>query len=372
MQIKRNILLNPGPASTTDTVKMAQVVPDICPRENEFTELITDINKSLLTIAATNPEDYDCILFGGSGTAVVEAILSSVVNELSCVLIINNGAYGNRMTEIADIHGLNFIEYWSSYKETINIEEVEKLIFGENEHPITHLATVHHETTTGLLNDIWKLGDLAKRHDLELIVDAISSFGAIDIDMEKMNINYLAATSNKNLQSMAGLGFVISRIDSLKKIERNRKKSLYLDLFDQYQYFLNKGQFRFTPPVQTLYALKQAIDELRKETVSGRYSRYAKSWETLVNGMDKLGFHQYVPLDYQSKLICTFYEPDNFDFNDFHDYLYDQDITIYPGKVVDENTFRIGTIGDVNCNDIKYFLKCVEEYLLMRPSGSSE
>lgn len=365
--IDRKILLTPGPATTTDTVKMAQVVPDICPREEEFGELIAEIRNDLLTIVNADQEKYKSVLFGGSGTTVVEAILSSVINEHSCVLIINNGAYGLRMTKIANIHGLNFIEYRSSSKNKINLKEIEKLVSGENDHPITHIAAVHHETTTGLLNDVEQLGNLVNRYNLVFIVDAISSFGAIDINMETMNIDYLAATSNKNLQSTAGVGFIISNLASLEKIKNYKKKSLYLDLFDQYQYFLNKGQFRFTPPVQTLYALKQAIDELKEETVFGRYSRYYKNWETLVNGMEKLGFQQYVPFDYQSKLICTFYEPDNFDFNNFHDFLYDRNITIYPGKVLNENTFRIGTIGDVNCNDIEYLLKCIKKYLSICP-----
>ena len=162
---------------------------------------------------------------------------------------------------------------------------------------------------------------------------------------------------------MAGLAFVICKNSELKHIRDIPNRSFYLSLYDQYNYMEKTGQMRFTPPVQTIYALRQAIDELQRETVASRYSRYSQSWRTLIDGMDKLGFQQYVPFDYQSKLICTFYEPDNFDFNDFHNFLYDRNITIYPGKVLNENTFRIGTIGDINSNDIEYLLKCIKEYL---------
>lgn len=361
MFIKRNVLLTPGPATTTEKVKMAQVVPDICPRENEFIDLITAINEGLIKIVSERPVDYACTLLGGAGTAIVESILVSVVSEESCVLILNNGAYGKRMVRIAEIHELNFVEYKSSDREKIDIQDIKRNILKDN-NKITHIAVVHHETTTGILNDLDEIALLTKDFGLELLVDAISSFGAIHIDMDNMGISHLAATSNKNLQGMAGVGFIISKIASIEKIKNYKKKSLYLNLYDQYQYFLSTGQFRFTPPVQTVYALKKAIEELEKETIKGRYSRYGQSWETLVNGMSKLGFKQYVPLKYQSKLICTFYEPDNFNFNDFHDYLYKRGITIYPGKILNKKTFRIGTIGDINYNDIEHLLKYIKEY----------
>lgn len=362
MTVKRNILLTPGPATTSEKVKMAQVVPDICPREDEFTRLTTEINEDLKTIVVNKPLDYACTLFGGSGTAVVEAMLTSSIGQDSCILIINNGAYGKRMVKIAEIHDLNFIEYKSSNRKFFDIQDIRQMIL--NNIKITHIAVVHHETTTGLLNSLNEISLLAKDFNLELIVDAISSYGAINIDMNKIGISHLAATSNKNLQAMAGVGFIISKISSLKKIKNYKKKSLYLDLYDQYQYFLNKGQFRFTPPVQTLYALKESINELKEETVVGRFSRYSQSWKILVDGMDKLGFKQYVPLQFQSRLICTFYEPENFIFNDFHDFLYEKGITIYPGKVQDENTFRIGVIGDINYRDIEKLLEYIQNYLM--------
>jgi 2-aminoethylphosphonate-pyruvate transaminase len=364
-KIKRKILLNPGPATTTDTVKMAQVVSDICPRENEFSELVVTIQEALINLASNNKNNFTCILFGGSGTASMEAVISSVITNDSCILIINNGAYGERMVQIAKLYKLKFIEYKSASNSLLNLKEIEEILIKKKF--ISHVAVVHHETTTGLLNDISSIGKLCKLYSAEFIVDAISSFGATNIIMEESEIDYLISTSNKNLQGMAGIGIVIAKLESLRKISNYTGKNLYLNLYNQYKNFQKTKQFQFTPPVQILYSLKQAIKELNKETLKGRYLRYSKSWETLVNGMDDLGFKQYVPIQIQSKFICSFIEPDNFDFDDFHDFLYERDITIYPGKVLNKNTFRIGTIGEIDHRDIDYLLECVTLYLKKDP-----
>jgi aspartate aminotransferase-like enzyme len=197
--VKRNVLLNPGPATTTDTVKYAQVVPDICPREDEFGQLMEYVCAELTRIVA-NCDRYAAVLFGGSGTAAVESILSSVVNE-DAIVIVNNGAYGKRMCEIAAAYGLNYLEFLSPPDEAIDLFALENVLI-RSPQTVTHLAVVHHETTTGLLNDIRSIGKLCRLHNVNLIVDAISSYGAIPIDMEIMNIGYLAASSNKNLQGI--------------------------------------------------------------------------------------------------------------------------------------------------------------------------
>ena len=186
--IKRNILLNPGPATTTDTVKFAQVVPDICPREKEFGDLMQYVSEELTSIVA-NKKKYTTILFGGSGTAVVEATISSVVPHNKKILIINNGAYGKRICQIAQAYGIDFIEFISSPIKPINLKELKNVI--KDNKDISHLAAIHNETTTGLLNNLGDLGKIAKKFNLEFIVDAMSSYAAIPIDMKKENIHYL-------------------------------------------------------------------------------------------------------------------------------------------------------------------------------------
>ena len=214
--IKKNILLNPGPATTTDTVKLAQVVPDICPRENEFGNLMKDVSDELTNLVA-NSKEYSTILFGGSGTAAVESILTSVVQDNKAILIVNNGAYGKRMCEIAKRYNVNHIEFKSSPIKQIELNKLEAKIKSHTN--ISHIALVHNETTTGLLTDLDQIGNLVKKHKIELVVDGMSSFGAIPIDMIKSNISFLAASSNKNIQGMAGVGFVIANKKSLETIK---------------------------------------------------------------------------------------------------------------------------------------------------------
>jgi len=359
-KIKRNILLNPGPATTTDTVKMAQVIPDICPREHEFGDLMEYVSSELTKIVA-KPKKYTTILFGGSGTAVVESTISSVVPHNKKVLIVNNGSYGKRMCQIAQSYNMNYIEFQSSPTEPINLNKLEKII-KENK-DISHLAVIHNETTTGLLNNLDDLGKITKKFNLEFIVDAMSSYAAIPIDMKKQNIHYLLASSNKNIQGMAGVGFVIANTKSLDKLKDIKPRNFYLNLFAQYENFISSHQMRFTPPVQTLYALKQAIIETKKEGVQNRYKRYSKSWKVLTKFLKENNLKYLVKDKYHSKIITSIFIPENIDFNDMHDYLYEKGFTIYPGKVADFNTFRVANIGEINCKDMKEFIALFKDYL---------
>lgn len=369
MEIKRNILLNPGPATTTDKVKLAQVVPDICPREKEFGDIMEYVSKELANFVASN-DKYETVLFGGSGTAAVEAILSSVVDDKT-ILIINNGAYGKRMCEIAEIYNLNYIEFKSSPIEEINLGELEDIIYKYNEEHkrldetfISHLAVIHHETTTGLLNNIKAIGEICNKYHIDMIVDAMSSFAGIPIEMEEMNIKYLASSSNKCIQGMAGVSFVIANKEALEKTKDIKPRNLYLNMYKQYSYFMDNYQMRFTPPVQTLYALKQAIIEAKEETIESRYERYKGCCRILWNGLDKLKLKRLVKDKASSMLLTTIIEPQicNYNFEDLHDYLYNKGFTIYPGKISLENTFRIANIGQIYPENMTKFIEILEEY----------
>lgn len=362
MEIKRNILLNPGPATTTDTVKLAQAVPDICPREKEFGDLM-EFCATEITKFVGDPKDYATVLFGGSGTATVEAILNSVVPENGKILIVDNGAYGKRMRQITSIYKIDTVVFESSSIEPINLNDLETTM--ANESGLTHLAMIHHETTTGLLNDVSSVGELCKKYGLSFIVDSMSGFAAIPVDMKAMNIDYLAASSNKNIQGMAGIGFAICDKEALENTKEIPPRSLYLNLYAQYAYFEKTHQTRFTPPVQTFYALKQAILETLEETIEKRYERYSKSWETLLNGLDELGLEYLIAKEYHSKIITSILEPksDKYNFNEMHDYFFERGFTIYPGKVNNYDTFRISNIGQIDYTDIEAFLHVLEAYL---------
>lgn len=371
MEIKRNILLNPGPATTSDTVKYSQVVPDICPREKEFGDVMEFVSRELTNFVGSN-DKYTTVLFGGSGTASVEAILSSVVND-GTVLIINNGAYGKRICEMAEVYNLNYIEFKSSPIEEVDLNELEEIIIthnsectGEDKSPISHIAVIHHETTTGILNDIELIGKICEKYDIDMIVDAMSSFAGIPINMDEMNIKYLASSSNKCIQGMAGISFVIANIESLEKTKDIKPRNLYLNLYKQYIYFKDNYQMRFTPPVQVLYALKQAILETKEETIENRHERYIKCCKILWDGLDKLKLKKLVNEKASSMILTSIIEPkiELYNFDDLHDYLYNRGFTIYPGKVASENTFRIANIGQIYPEDMKKFIEILEEYFI--------
>jgi len=369
VEIKKNILLNPGPATTSDTVKLAQVVPDICPREKEFGDVMEFVSKELTNFVGSN-DKYTTVLFGGSGTASVEAILSSVVED-GTILIINNGAYGKRMCEIAEIYNLNYIEFKSSPIEEISLIELEETIKTHNlesirsdKTPISHIAVIHHETTTGILNDIKSIGSICERYEIDMIVDAMSSFAGIPIKMDEMNIKYLASSSNKCIQGMAGISFVIASKESLEKTKNIKPRNLYLNIYKQYSYFKDNYQMRFTPPVQVLYALKQAIVEAKEETIENRYKRYKDCCKILWDGLDKLKLKKLVSEKASSMLLTSIIEPKikGYNFDDLHDNLYNKGFTIYPGKVSSENTFRIANIGKIYPDDMNKFIEILEEY----------
>lgn len=390
--VKRNILLNPGPATTTDTVKNAQVVPDICPREKAFGKVMEFVSKELTNLVADNDE-YTTVLFGGSGTAAIEAMISSVVDN-DILLIINNGAYGKRICEMAEIYDLNFIEFIGSPVNGIDFIKLEQIISEYNEKKksiknklndykdiigkynvkneddeikvISHIAVIHHETTTGILNDIHRVGGLCSKYNIDFIVDGMSSFAGIPIDMKKSNIKYLASSSNKCIQGMAGVSFVIVQKEALMNTKKINPRNLYLNLYKQYEYFKKNYQMRFTPPVQVLYALKQAIIETKEETIEKRYERYIKCCEILWDGLEKLKLKLLVPKEKASMLLTSIVEPEvkGYDFDSLHNYLYEKGFTIYPGKVSFENTFRIANIGDIYPENIRKFIEILEEYFL--------
>jgi len=357
--MKKNILLTPGPITTTDSVKMAQVFPDICPREKEFGDILEYVSKSLVKIAGGD-ENYVCVLLGGSGTAGMDAMLNSVVNGK--VLIVNNGAYGKRFVEIAKAYSLNFKELFFEWDEEVSIEKIESELKKDKE--IRYIIIVHHETTTGILNPVEETGNIAKKYGCVFIVDSISSFAGIPFDIKKYNIDFTVSSSNKCIQGLPALSFVICKKEELEKTKNYPKRSFYLNLYSEYEYFKNNNQTRFTAPVQTIYALKKAIEELFSEGAENRHKRYKENNEILVKGMEKLGFKKIFNNLKESGLLTTFFEPEykNYSFDKMHDLLYQKGFTIYPGKIK-EKTFRLGNIGAINSTDIRNFLNAMEEVL---------
>jgi 2-aminoethylphosphonate-pyruvate transaminase len=364
--VKRNILLNPGPATTTDTVKNAMVVPDICPRELEFGELTLSVRNDLIK-AAYGEKNHTCVMLTSSGTGGVEACLTSVIPHDKSVLILNNGAYGERMQKICDAYSIHHIDCVGEWGKPLDLKAVEFLL-EKHQNEISHIAFIHHETTVGILNPLSEISSLAQKYKVETIVDAMSSFAGMMIDVEKDNIHYLVSSSNKCIQGMAGISFVIANRQSLLKTKEIKPRNFYFNLLENHLYLEKNKQFLFTPPVQTLYALRQAVTEYFVEGPEKRFARYNSMYEIMKRKILELGFEFLIEEKYHAKLLTAILEPENdaYSFNEMHDYLFERGFTIYPGKVGNKNTFRLSNIGAIYPQDIENFLKIFEEYLRVK------
>jgi 2-aminoethylphosphonate-pyruvate transaminase len=354
---KDDILFTPGPLTTSQTVKQA-LLRDFGSRDFAFIEKVKAIRAMLLQAAGVG-EDYTCIPLQGSGTFSVEAVFSATVPADGKVLIVVNGAYGERMLTICDYLKIPAIAVRCPENEAPDPAAVAKALEGNP--GISLVATVHCETTTGIFNPLEEIGALAKKAGASYFVDAMSSFGAVPIDFAAANIDYLVSSANKCIEGVPGFGFVIARLAALEATEGNAR-SLSFDLLSQYRGLEKNGQFRFTPPTHSLVAYHQALLELEQEGgVEGRAARYRNNYETLVTGMRALGFREYLRPDQQGYIITSFLYPDdpNWSFEKFYTLLNDRGYVIYPGKVSNADCFRIGNIGRIFKNDVQDLLAAI-------------
>ena len=363
MTKRPNILLTPGPATTTDTVKGALLAPDTCPREKQFTDVMTEVCQGLKTIAGAD-EKETCILFCGSGTSVMDAVVNSAVPPGKKVLVINNGAYGERLAHIAKAYGIALVELNYPWTAPPDVSEISRYL--KQDPRITHVAMVHHETTSGLLNPLDEIGRVVHTHDRQLILDAISSFGGIPMDIKKDRIDYLIGTANKCLQGMAGVSFVICNKARLEATAGYPPRSFYLNLYQQYAYVQRHGEMRFTPPAQVVYALQQAILEFFQEGAHHRHQRYRQNNRLLRGGLQKIGFKLLLDEALQSPFLTTVMEPKDsaYSFQALHDALLHKGFTIYPGKIGNQDTFRVANIGAIGTDEIQAFLDALHESLI--------
>lgn len=362
--IKRNILLNPGPATTTDTVKMAQVVPDICPREKEFANLMKKLRNDLLKVVHAPKDKYTSVLFCGSGTINIDVCLNSLLPENKKALIVNNGAYSSRAVEVCEFYGLPHLNLTFSIDEQPNLEIIEKTL--EENNDIAIVYTTHNETGTGILNPIKEIGALAHKYNAIFVVDTTSTLGMRPINVVEDNIDFCMASAQKGLQAMTGLSFVIGNEEIIKKSKEYPKRSYYCNLYLQYEYFEKTGQMHFTPPVQTIYATMQALKEYFKEGEIKKWERHTKVFEAIHDGLNELGFKNVIKKEWQAGLVVSAIYPDdtNWNFDKVHDYCVERGFTIYPGKISTTNTFRLCALGAINSEDIKDFFKVFKEALI--------
>lgn len=363
MEIKRNILLNPGPATTTDTVKMAQVVPDICPREKEFASMMKKMREDLVHIVHGDPNKYTSVLFCGSGTMNIDVCINSLLPEGKKVLIINNGAYSTRAAEICEYYNLPFIDLKFPVDELPDLNKVEQVLRENSDIALVH--TTHNETGTGILNPIREIGSLVHKYNAVFTVDTTSTYAMRPIDIEKDNIDFCMASAQKGLMAMTGLSFVVGNTQIIKESADYPKRSYYCNLYLQYHFFETTGEMHFTPPVQTIYATRQALDEYFAEGEEAKWQRHLEVFEAIHAGLEKLGFRDIIKRELQAGLVVSVKYPNdkNWDFEKVHDYCYERGFTIYPGKVSTQNTFRLCALGAITSKDIEEFFVVLEEAL---------
>lgn len=352
-------LLTPGPLSTRSAVKHAMLT-DHCTWDAEYGRMTKSVIDDLTCMAASEPSGYSTVLFQGSGTYAVESMLNCLSGESEKLLLLVNGEYGRRLAQIARLSHKNFDCMEMDMCLPFSRELLEKRL--QSDDSIETVVVVHCETTTGIINPIGELTEVSKKYGKKVFVDAMSSFGAYEIDMSSMGIDALAASANKCLEGCPGLSFVIAGKELLAG-SQGRSRSLALDIFDQFTSFeQGHGKFRFTSPTHILLALRQAIDEYRKEGgLQARSARYRQNHEILVSGMKALGILPVLPEEFQSYIITTFWLGE-IDFHEFYGMLKRSGFVIYPGKLTDMPTFRIGNIGNIFASDMYKFVDLVREF----------
>lgn len=361
MHMKPYILLTSGPLTTSQTVKEAMLT-DWCTWDEDYNlHIVEEIRKSLVSLATQHTGDYTSILLQGSGTYCVEAVIGSVIKPGDKLLILSNGAYGDRMGNIAEYHGISYDMLAFDETEQVSVSYVDDYLSHNAE--ITHVAVVHCETTTGVFNPLKEIAHLVKMHGKKLIVDAMSSFGGVPLDVHELGIDFLISSANKCIQGVPGFGFIIARRSELLHC-KGVSKSLSLNIYDQWEAMeKGHGKWRFTSPTHVVRAFKQAMDELAEEGgVEVRHNRYCENHRVLVDGMRSLGFQTLLPDEIQSPVITSFLYPHaDFNFKAFYTQLKERGFVIYPGKISQADTFRIGNIGDVHPEDFRQLIEIIRE-----------
>lgn len=362
-KIKRNVLLNPGPSTTTDTVKMAQVVPDICPREKDFAGLMKGLREDLVKIVHGDTEKYTSVLFCGSGTLNIDVCLNSLLPAGKKILVVNNGAYSTRAVEICRYYGLPHIDLSFPVDQIPDLAVVEETLKNDPEIALVH--TTHNETGTGLLNPIREIGALAHRYGAIFTVDTTSTYAMRPIDIGKDNIDFCMASAQKGLMAMTGLSFIVGNQALIEASAAYPKRSYYCNLYLQYDFFERTGEMHFTPPVQTIYAALQALREYWAEGEQAKWERHTRVFRAICEGLDELGFRQVIKPEWRSGLVASAVYPDDpaWSFEAVHDYCYERGFTIYPGKISTTNTFRLCALGAIDEGDIRDFFAVFREAL---------
>jgi 2-aminoethylphosphonate-pyruvate transaminase len=343
------VLLNPGPANTTASVKQALVMPDLCHREPECFEMMRRCRDMLVTLAGAG-RDWAAVLFAGSGTAAVEAAISSAVPDDGGLLVADNGVYGDRIARIARAHGIaaEILKYdiWTP----VAPGDVDQALAAHPE--LSHVAVVHHETTTGILNPVAQIARVAARHGKSVIVDAMSSLFGERLDVTGPGLDFVTASANKCLQGVPGVSFVLARRRVLDALAGRTQRSVYLDLHGHYR-SQESDNTPFTPAVQVLHAMEQALVELQKEGPAARVARYAENARVVREGLTRLGLEILTPEGARGNVLTTFRLPPGVTYPALHDAMKRRGYIIYAGQgEIAKYGFRVANMGTLTPEDM--------------------
>ncbi len=352
------ILLNPGPVNLSDRVRKALLNPDLCHREVEFSQLQTRIRQQLLQVYNLPQEHWAAVLLTGSGTAAMEAMVTSLVPREGKLLVIENGVYGERISKIAQIHGIAYLTLHHPWGDEIKLQELVEFLAQNPD--ISHLAVVHHETTTGRLNNLAQLATICRERQIQLLVDGVSSFGAEELNFEAWGITACAATANKCLHGIPGTAFVIVRRDALPPKD-TIPRTLYLDL-GSYCQKQDLGGTPFTQSVQSFYALAEALAEFAEAGGwQARHKYYSQLANLVRDGLLAMGIKPLLPPESSSVVLNAYYLPEGISYEEFHDRLKARGYVIYAGQGnLTRSIFRVSTMGAITHADMERFLDVVK------------
>lgn len=356
MNHRQHILLNPGPVNIRPKVRKTLLSPDLCHREPEFSELLEETHGNLLSVFGIE-KDFTAVILTGSGTLALETAVSSCVSQEEKILIINNGVYGQRISEIADRHGLQKIELKYAYNERPKAEDVRKAL--QKDTSIRVVAMVHHETSTGMLNPLNEIGACVRAENRSFLIDAISSLGGEPFDFEASGASFIAGTSGKCLHAFPGLSFVLVRKNELARIRNIKPRSLYLDINHYLQ-----NEVPFTPSVPLFYAFNAALKELKREGLERRIKIYEERSRLIHKTLKKSGVKFLLPEGFSSQCLVALFLPEGLSYKTLHDALKEKGFVIYAGQSrFKDKIFRISNMGDYPLSIIKRFCRILEKVL---------
>ena len=369
MTERRLILMNPGPVNVDERVRQALAGPDMCHRELEFSELMTAVRRKLAAVCGGD-DSYTSVVFTGSGTAALEATISSAVPPDGKLLVPSNGHYAERLVEIARVHRIATTVVEHGWSAPLDMSRIDAALAADP--AISHVAVIHHETSTGMLNPVGEIGGIVHRHGRSLIVDAISSLGGEALDVRSDHVEWCVGTANKCLEGMPGLSFVCAPTTAVEALRGRAPRTLYLDVYGQYVAQEQNRAPAFTPAVPAFLALDTALDLLAEETVAGRTARYSRLAHRLRAGLEQAGLRLLLPPEQRCGTLTAIYLPEGVTYGRLHDALRARGFVIYAAQeALRHQVFRLANMGQITEADIDRFLAALHEALaeLGRPGS---